>query len=797
MGNWKILVPRTTTIKNLFGDPSGERGVNNSNGTIIGMLTVDNRPSKDTYIYRGGVAWRFYIQGGSFQYPYYGGSVQDGLPYLVGGTLYTYSFYARFDEILSGFFLVACRQANDLFTGPLVLNSDVTLQVVANQWVRFSASFTPTTTDRYKVGWKALTDGSNVFVSTDAWMLSEGTLMEYFDGDTPGAYWEGIPHASSSVSEPTNENVGTWVDLEDTYGIIVKGADDAGVATLDNQVIEIAQAERSDFLRTIASVRDMSLQLWINGDSYSEAAQLRRPLIAGLHIGTPFWLKYVGFSQDVKIKVVVKAGLELRKASGFVDQPLLSLTAYDPYWYSDEEHIGKTVDFYRKQACAYIIRRKPNGVWERLGAPSGVVNVVYYSPFDGRVYIGGNFVTDTITSDNIARAAYWDENLAKWVRVANVDIATEVYDIKVGIDDVIYLATAAGVQGRLKDGTLHAVGASTSPTYALAIDIYGDVKWIITTGWTGTIRDFTIDQNNTYYIVGDFTLVPVASVLRAAYSNNLGGSWTQMGSGVNAIVRSIFITTSGEIYIGGEFTLSGATTINRFGRYNGSVIQPQSTGVSDSALTAGIYTINQIRNGNIILGGIIDTAAGVLLPAFDDVTDDYKARLVEWTGSVFIPSDVIPPTGNNAITSIAVTRDGAVYVAFNGTGNAIVPNTTLITNPGLSTGKPTILSDGYNVSIHRIDNYTTGVTVGLKKAPAFATLFDTNKLSNQVRLVLQPNGDVFLAQGASLSVIDIPPGDNYIGVFGTTVTIGAPPDWVPGSQVSFVERHIAIEGGAK
>jgi hypothetical protein len=110
--------------------------------------------------------------------------------------------------------------------------------------------------------------------------------------------------------------------------------------------------------------------------------------------------------------------------------------------------------------------------------------------------------------------------------------------------------------------------------------------------------------NHLWYVGGSFTTLDGQSINRIAVSSN-GYTFTQVGSGFDGPVYTLAFY-NGELYAGGNFTMSGVTTVNHIAKWNGVTWQSLGGGAQSSVLSLEVY------QGELYTGGQFGTVSGML-----------------------------------------------------------------------------------------------------------------------------------------------------------------------------------------
>ena len=107
--------------------------------------------------------------------------------------------------------------------------------------------------------------------------------------------------------------------------------------------------------------------------------------------------------------------------------------------------------------------------------------------------------------------------------------------------------------------------------YPVRIDpTFSDANWVSmggVPGANGTVNASVIDGSGNLYIGGEFTVVGSLFATNIAQWN--GSSWSALGSGINDEVEALAVS-GGTLYAGGYFTKAGAVAANCIAQWDGS-----------------------------------------------------------------------------------------------------------------------------------------------------------------------------------------------------------------------------------
>jgi len=143
--------------------------------------------------------------------------------------------------------------------------------------------------------------------------------------------------------------------------------------------------------------------------------------------------------------------------------------------------------------------------------------------------------------------------------------------------------------------------------YPVRIDpTFSDANWVSlnpsTLGASGGVNAALTDASGNLYIGGSFTVVGNAVASGVAMWN--GTNWLALGAGISGYASALALSGN-TLYVGGEFTAAGGNAITNLAQWNGA---------SWSALGSGVdgYVSTMAFNGtNLYVGGSFATAGTV------------------------------------------------------------------------------------------------------------------------------------------------------------------------------------------
>ena len=141
--------------------------------------------------------------------------------------------------------------------------------------------------------------------------------------------------------------------------------------------------------------------------------------------------------------------------------------------------------------------------------------------------------------------------------------------------------------------------------YPVRIDpTFSDASWISMGGLPGAgnyVSATAVDGSGNLYIGGMFTVVGEVLAVYAAKWD--GSAWSALGSGVNGSVYALAVS-SGELYVGGRFTTAGGSGATNVAKWDGSAWSALGSGVNGS-----VYAL-AVSSGELYVGGRFTTAGG-------------------------------------------------------------------------------------------------------------------------------------------------------------------------------------------
>lgn len=355
-------------------------------------------------------------------------------------------------------------------------------------------------------------------------------------------------------------------------------------------------------------------------------------------------------------------------------------------------------------AQPYLARLDPNGKYDASFTPvlDNTITSIAVQP-DGKLVLGGYFTS------------------------VNAD-TTHPYFTRINADgslDTGFFGTADGGVSSIHlaaDGRIYLTGAFSSVSgaahsYAARVYANGEADSTYTQAPNGVVYTMAIESNGSVLLGGMFTALSsygVTSITRnhLARVTQLGALDTDLRPDLNGRLRTVYVTKSGQVMLGGSFTSVGGAT-------HGGIVRLNSDGKLDSSFTTQtngtVIAILELDDGSFLIGGSFSEVDGVAHAEIARV--DKNGALV--TNPVF---DV---TLNGQVNAI-VQQSSDKKIIIGGAFTAVVPHGT--TDASTRTGLVRLNTDG-----------------------TLDTTYDPEPNNSVSALVLQPDGKL-VAGGSFTSV---------------------------------------------
>ncbi|WP_299434993.1 PQQ-dependent sugar dehydrogenase [uncultured Maribacter sp.] len=279
------------------------------------------------------------------------------------------------------------------------------------------------------------------------------------------------------------------------------------------------------------------------------------------------------------------------------------------------------------------------------------------------------------------------------------------------------------------------------------------------------IVETIVEKDGNVYVGGSFSQVGNGvSVNNFAIYDKIEGWKSLGGDGPNGKVKTIAITRTGDLYIGGEFSSIDGVSVQNIAFWNGSNWSSLNSGINGP-----VSKIVVDSKGNVYAGGTFETAGGKL------VNNIAVWKENKWEGLTDLGSSI--PGTNNEIRSIAIDENDTVYFGGNFDSAGNINANRIATWNGVNWGT---LGDGTSGFVHAILVKEDYVYVGGNFLLANGT-----KVNRIARWNITSKEWESLGNGVSGNVNSLAYDGNYLFVGGDFETVGK------NEQENYVAKNVA------
>ncbi len=665
-GWFGVITPHAKT--NFIANPSFE--TNLTGYTLVGAGWAQARSA--TYQRRGVWSNRLTPAAGVQGTVYYAIT-------LTAGTKYTWSFDFRGIPGEEYYFrFTTAALAATLRRSPNVIGD--------GHWHRYVLEYTPTATVVHDLAISNVASPSVQPFYTDGWQLEEGDESTYLDGDMVGFVlgqvdyrWNGTAHASTSYRSGQTRSGGDVMNFKN-LGVVVMTVVGLGLAPVEN--ISTPLAKGGEFYQdTIWNAREFSIMGEIQSKTLQGIQQIRGALNRAFTPDAtvekqPLVIRYTPydcenqFGDTVDIQCSYAGGLEGNVDNRYQEKLVLNFKQYLPLILKDGNNalqLGYQTAI--ANASPFIQRNPDTGVWDDIDTnwSNSPEKIRRFS--NGDLLIVGAFGTiNGVTFNGVAR---WNGTaLAPYVVGANIGVSAGavVYDAVILPDDTFIIVGSFALAGGV---------VNTS-----RIARWNGATWVAYgTGLAGGANigyGVVADASGYPTVTGDFATANGVAALNIARWT--GATFVPFGVGLNAVGLTLLLTKTNVLWVGGQFTTANGVTVNAVTYWNGATFVALGTGLAIGIGILQVYTLEELNNNDIVIGGQFDTANGIASRA-----------IVVWNGTVFIAKfgpgavGLVGSLYNDEINNVLYI--GGNWTAFGGTAG--ISNTIKVVNvTGLS---PTIV----------------------------------------------------------------------------------------------------------
>jgi trimeric autotransporter adhesin len=150
----------------------------------------------------------------------------------------------------------------------------------------------------------------------------------------------------------------------------------------------------------------------------------------------------------------------------------------------------------------------------------------------------------------------------------------------------------------------------------------GGVWSALGSGTNGPILVVATNSRGETFAGGSFGTIEGTAA--AGIARWTGSGWAPLGAGLDGSVTCITFAANNDLIVGGWFANAGGTPAKGVARWNGSTWLALGTGFTLTGMPGGVLAVAELPNGDVVAGGVFDTA--------DGAPTNFIAR---WTGSTW------------------------------------------------------------------------------------------------------------------------------------------------------------------
>lgn len=662
----------------------------------------------------------------------------------------------------------------------------------------------------------------------DTAAYNAGDVMQppsvYVDGDQPECVWLGAPHESKSRSPKFSRMYGQILDIEDDLGFQVRdGMQGLYMPRIDLSSYARAFQDGEGVSDRYVLPRNMSMDLTVQSNSDATFVASVAALIQAINpdlsrrgrsqpMRLRFDLDYMAHPMDVYAHYT--GGLESMLDPNLPAGRNISfkMVGLDPFFYGVETHTADLTA--RITGAESHLFARIDGSWESLPVQSGgsvtAINKIVFNPFDGYVYIGGNFTNFDGISDADGIVKYDPQNQTYSALPAGVADG-EVQDIVLAGSYVLIAGNFSQMSGvsntrsiaayQWTTDTVTAVGPGLpgSPAQvfecrvAIAnngivyiaetvtdtgvgvakVDVYSydyqtstatSLGSIDASSTTDICYDVTVADNGSVWFGGSLSETPTGASIAgvAVYypGDDAWGGLADTGSGpVNAISR----IRAGYMALGLGGALGGSNPSSGILISNGNFLQLPP---GDEEISGNVTALDYQPDLDVAYVGYQSGSSIALRGPHPSAWEPPETSLYEYRNFQFSPVDIIV---NERINTIEALPTGDLYIGLEDGAVPEASAVTTVTYNGTASVSPEVvikLESGGSISGIQIYHQELDLTIAsrtlqLSEEEVVVVNLATGNATSNLRGDI---GGVFDI-GQSLSDFVLKPGQNTIRVF--------------------------------
>jgi hypothetical protein len=293
----------------------------------------------------------------------------------------------------------------------------------------------------------------------------------------------------------------------------------------------------------------------------------------------------------------------------------------------------------------------------------GVIYAIVKTP-DGSTYVGGDFTSVSgsvrnhlakINADGTLNSSF-NPNLSSAVKALAIDSLGNLFvgGVFTNINNINRLHLAKFNNNGLLDSSFHP--SMISDVLALAIDPFG---YLYVGGDFTSVNGIT--HNHLVKINADGTI-------NSIFNPNIEGFYSS--------VLSLVLDSTGNLYVGGNFTSIDGVNRNRLAKYNVDGLLDNSINPN---INGAVYSIKIDSSGNLYLGGLFNNINGVSCNHLAKINADgtfntsfnpninalVRALCIDSSDNLYVGGDFTTIGGVNQSFLVKINTDGTLINNFN------------------------------------------------------------------------------------------------------------------------------------
>lgn len=799
-----ILIVRPQYTENMISNPSMET---NATGWAAPSASAFVRTTDRAFRGQYAIRWLTPSGAGAFEATY--------SPINITNSVVLHSFSVWVYPTTAGDINIAAKTPGGAYEGAEVFTLE------DDRWQRIHTTFNPSTTGAYSL---SLRMAENMQIYIDAAQaenndrdnafeaLNTGLPSTYCDGDEPACYWISTAHASKSQRRRQDKRGGypytltsSQTDVDVLAGIIGFGYQNPAKIKMESPVVDGYILQGQKF-----GPRRLSVQLALDYATNAAYWTVLKNIMAPFNRDTTAESKgeqatrmivdLDGMSEAVEIDVLYDGGLD-----GVFDvdtqqgkRPVIQMVAPTPTFRGRNDIV--TDLNVSSQTSPTNFAGRVRGDWSAVSATGDSLTVEALAEgTDGRIYIGGAFTSlGGVTGADLIAA--YDPTTDTYINIGQ-GVGDVVQSLLATPDGYIYIAgdftSIGGVSNtngicryNIATDTIEAIGSGspitndnvsslaqgpdgaiywatgvTSSTNARLYEINGttfSARGDATSSGIAFITDIAFDSNaNLLYVCGLFDAVDAVTTYNVAAYDPAANDWVAINpdDSTPGTFNHVETTIADRIAFAGAPTIVSSASGVAFWTGN-RFFRPVGDEDLDTTEVTGLH----YADGLLYVG--LQTGAATTTRGPSGATGNAGASttLYAYDGSRFLPVEGV---SGEQVNTVLVTRDGDLYIGYDGGVEVIVPTLTEIYYQGEAAVSPSLVLErtgGTTFSGLQLIHYGLGVTlVSQTFTIAPGEIITVNLSDGSAESNSRGDLGAFWDGGAGLTDWKLLPGLNQIG----------------------------------